>query len=56
MQVVKATFKTDTDYMNEIGHVIFTQYAKEDEPFSPDEVRTVLDNVVEIVNKRNRIG
>lgn len=53
---IQLAVKNDTGYMNDITNIVFNQYAKEDEPFSPDEIRTILDNIVDVVNKRNRLS
>ena len=44
---------TDSILLNEIEDVLTKLYAAEDEPFCIEELRTIVDSIVSIVDKRN---
>jgi hypothetical protein len=46
--------RTDSQYLDGIKYVLTKQYDKKDEPFSAEELRSILDNVADIVDERDK--
>jgi len=46
----------DAEILDEITDVIVNHYGEEDEPFSRNGLKQILDSVVEILDKRESLG